>query len=397
MEKLKEQGFQSLTEKERDELRQDVRELCSKFPNTYWQKLDKERQYPYEFVEELTKSGYLSILIPKEYGGKGYGMTEATIVLEEINRSGGHAAGCHAQMYTMGALLKHGSEEQKRTYLPGIADGSIKFQAFSVTEPNAGSNTTAIETFAEKTSDGYVINGHKNWTSRVLQSDLVMLLARTKEVNPDKRTEGLSLFLIDLREIRENQPESFVVEPVRTMFNYATNKVWYNDMKVPLNSLIGEEGKGFRYVLDGMNAERILLSAEAIGDGYFFIDRATDYAKERKVFEKQIGENQGIQFPLSRAYMAVKAADTVRYEAARKFDNNEKCGEQANMAKFLSSEASWQAANTCLDTHGGNGFVDEYDVERKFRETRMYQVAPVSNNMIMAYIGQHVLGLPRSY
>lgn len=388
-----------LNVQEREQLREEIRQLCADYPNEYWRQLDIEREYPYEFVDALTKSGYLSALIPEEYGGKGYGMTEATIILEEINRSGGHAAGCHAQMYTMGALLKHGSEAQKRKYLPEIASGSLRFQAFSVTEESAGSNTTAIETFAEKTDDGYIVNGHKNWTSRVLQSDLLMLLARTTPADQvgAKKTEGLSLFLVDLREIREKQPETFVVEPVRTMFNYATNQVFYKNMKIPSECLIGEEGKGFRYVLDGMNAERTLLAAEAIGDGYFFIDKATSYANEREVFDRKIGTNQGIQFPIARAYAAIKAADLMRYEAARKYDEGEKYGEQANLAKYLSSEASWQAANVCLDTHGGYGFVDQYDVERKFRETRMYQVAPVSNNMILAFLGQNVLGMPRSY
>lgn len=388
-----------LNVQEREQLREEIRKLCAGYPNEYWRQLDIEREYPYEFVDALTKSGYLSALIPEEYGGKGYGMTEATIILEEINRSGGHAAGCHAQMYTMGALLKHGSEEQKRKYLPEIASGSLRFQAFSVTEESAGSNTTAIETFAEKTEEGYIVNGHKNWTSRVLQSDLLMLLARTTPADQvgAKKTEGLSLFLVDLREIREKQPETFVVEPVRTMFNYATNQVFYKNMKIPSECLIGEEGKGFRYVLDGMNAERTLLAAEAIGDGYFFIDKATSYANEREVFDRKIGTNQGIQFPIARAYAAIKAADLMRYEAARKYDEGEKYGEQANLAKYLSSEASWQAANVCLDTHGGYGFVDQYDVERKFRETRMYQVAPVSNNMILAFLGQNVLGMPRSY
>ena len=388
-----------LSVQERENLRGEVRNLCSAFPNEYWRKLDLEREYPYEFVDALTKSGYLSTLIPEQYGGKGYGMTEATIVLEEINRSGGHAAGCHAQMYTMGALLKHGSEEQKSKYLPGIADGSIRFQAFSVTEEAAGSNTTAIQTFAEKRDGGYIVNGHKNWTSRVLQSDLLMLLARTtpSEEVGDKKTEGLSLFLVDLREIREKQPETFVTEPVRAMFNYATNQVWYKNMKIPADSLIGEEGKGFRYVLDGMNAERTLLAAEAIGDGYFFIDKATEYANSRIVFDRKIGMNQGIQFPIAKAYAAIKAADLMRYEAARKYDEGEKYGEQANLAKYLSSEASWQAANVCVDTFGGYGFVDQYDVERKFRETRMYQVAPVSNNMVLAFLGKNVLGMPRSY
>jgi len=387
-----------LNEQEKTQLREEVRELCQTFGNEYWRKLDPEREYPYEFVEALTKAGYLSVLIPEEYGGKGYGLAEATIILEEIHRAGGHAAACHAQMYTMGSLLRHGSEEQKSKYLPGIAKGNIRLQAFSITEPDAGSNTTAIETFAEKTEDGYMINGHKNWTSRILQSDLLLLLARTKPLEEvTKKSDGISLFLIDLRKIRENQPDSLIVEPVRTMFNYATNKVWYNDMKIPFDSVIGEEGKGFKYVLDGMNAERILLASESIGDGYFFIDKAVKYASEREVFNRKIGQNQGIQFPIAHAYASIRAADQLRHEAAEKFDANEKCGEEANMAKLLSSESSWEAGNICLNTFGGNGFVDEYDVERKFRETRMYQVAPVNNNMILSYIGQHVLKMPRSY
>ena len=387
-----------LNETERLALREGVRELCQSFGNEYWRKLDAPREYPYEFVEALTKEGYLSVLIPKEYGGKGYGLAEATIILEEIHRAGGHAAACHAQMYTMGSLLKHGSTEQKEKYLPGIAKGEIRLQAFSITEPEAGSNTTAIQTFAEKTQDGYIMNGHKNWTSRILQSDLLLVLARTKPIEEvTKKSDGMSLFLVDLREVRENQPDALVVEPVRTMFNYATNKVWYKDMKIPNDSIIGEEGKGFKYVLDGMNAERILLSAETIGDGYFFIDEAVKYASEREVFNRKIGENQGVQFPIARAYASIKAADLLRYEAAAKFDSGQPCGEEANMAKLLSSEASWEAANICINTFGGNGFVDEYDVERKFRETRMYQVAPVNNNMILSYIGQHVLGMPRSY
>lgn len=388
----------SLNESEREQLRQDVRELCESFGNEYWRKLDAPREYPYEFVDALTQAGYLSVLIPEEYGGKGYGLQEATIILEEIHRAGGHAAACHAQMYTMGSVLRHGSKEQKEKYLPGIAKGDIRLQAFSITEPEAGSNTTAIKTSAEKTEDGYIINGHKNWTSRIQQSDLLLVLARTTPLEEvKKKSEGISLFLVDLREVRENQPEALVVEQVRTMFNYATNKIWYKDMKIPHDTLVGEEGKGFKYVLDGMNAERILLAAETIGDGYFFIDKAVKYASEREVFNRKIGENQGVQFPIARAYASIKAADLLRNEAAKKFDNNEPCGEEANMAKLLSSEASWEAANICLNTYGGNGFVDEYDVERKFRETRMYQVAPVNNNMILAYLGQHVLGMPRSY
>ncbi|WP_342387781.1 acyl-CoA dehydrogenase family protein [Salinicoccus bachuensis] len=388
----------TLSEAEREGLRLKVRALCDSFGNEYWRRLDPDREYPQAFVDALTEEGYLSVLIPPEYGGKGYGLTEATIILEEIHRAGGHAAACHAQMYTMGSLLRHGSKEQKEKYLPGIASGEIRMQAFSITEPEAGSNTTAITTFAEKKEDGYVINGHKNWTSRILQSDLLLLLARTTPLEEvEKKSHGMTLFLVDLREIREKQPESLEVEPVRTMFNYATNKIWYKDMKIPADSLIGEEGKGFKYVLDGMNAERILLASESIGDGYFFIDRATGYASEREVFNKKIGENQGVQFPIARAYASIKAADALRYKAAEKFDTGENCGEEANTAKLISSEASWEAANVAINTYGGNGFVDEYDIERKFRETRMYQVAPVNNNMILSYIGQHVLGMPRSY
>ena len=382
-----------------EELRGKVRELCERFPDSYWRERDRNREYPLAFVDALTEAGYLAVLIPTEYGGSGLGITEGSIVLEEINRSGGHSAGCHAQMYTMGALLKHGSEQQKKTYLPGIADGSIRLQAFSITEPEAGSNTTDIRTTAVRDGDDYVITGHKNWTSRIEQSDLALVLARTtaRGADPAERTQGISLFLVDLREVRREQPDGLKVDPVRTMFNYATNEVHYTDMRVPASALIGEEGQGFRYVLDGWNAERILLAAEAVGDGYWFLDRAVAYANSRVVFDRPIGANQGVQFPLARAYAQVGAADLMRYRAADLFDAGEKCGEQANLAKFLASEASWQAANACLDTHGGYGFVDTWDVERKFRETRLYQVAPVNNNLVLAYVGQHVLGLPRSY
>src|SRR5690625_3780440 len=387
-----------LSEEERLQLRREVRELCEKFGNEYWRELDPDRKYPQEFVDALTQAGYLSVLIPQEYGGKGYGLTEATIILEEIHRAGGHAAACHAQMYTMGSLLRHGNKEQKEKYLPGIASGEIRMQAFSITEPEAGSNTTAIETFAEKTEGGYIINGHKNWTSRIEQSDLLLLLARTTPLEKvKKKSDGISLFLVDLREIRENQPYAMKVEPVRTMFNYATNKIWYENMRIPLDSVIGEEGKGFKYVLDGLNAERILLASETIGDGYYFIDKAVEYTKNREVFNRKIGQNQGIQFPIARAYASIKAADQLRYKAAEKFDNEENCGEEANMAKLLSSEASWEAGNVCMNTFGGNGFIVENDIERKFRETRMYQVAPVNNNLILSYIGEHVLKMPRSY
>ena len=388
-----------VTTPEQERLRGEVRELCARFPDSYWRERDRAREYPDAFVDALTEAGYLAVLIPAEYGGGGLGITEGSIVLEEINRSGGHSAGCHAQMYTMGALLKHGSEAQKQTYLPAIADGTLRLQAFSITEPEAGSDTTDIATTAVRDGDDYVISGHKNWTSRIEQSDLALVLARTtpRGDDPAERTRGISLFLVDLRDIRREQPEALDVTPVRTMFNYATNEVRYQGMRVPASALIGEEGKGFRYVLDGWNAERILLAAEAVGDGYWFIARATDYANSREVFGRPIGANQGVQFPLARAYGQVTAADLMRYRAAALFDAGQKCGEQANLAKLLASEASWQAANACLDTHGGYGFVDTWDVERKFRETRLYQVAPVNNNLVLAYLGQHVLGLPRSY
>lgn len=383
----------------REGLRAEVRKLCAGFTDEYWRRRDAERSYPDEFVNTLTEAGHLAALIPTEYGGRGLGIADAAVILEEINRSGGHSAACHAQMYTMAALVKHGSAAQKSRYLPDIASGRLRLQAFSVTEPEAGSDTTDITTFAARDGDHYVVTGHKNWTSRIEQSDLLMLLARTqpRPDDPAARADGISLFLVDLREIRAEQPETLVVEPVRTMFNYATNQVWYREMRIPADSLLGEEGRGFRYVIDGWNAERILLASEAIGDGYWFVDRAVSYANERVVFGRPIGSNQGVQFPLARAYTQVVAADMMRRRAAELFDSGQKCGAEANTAKLLASEASWQAGNVCLDTHGGYGFVDSYDVERKFRETRLYQVAPVNNNMILAFIGQHVLGLPRSY
>ena len=379
-----------------DGLRERTRTLCAGFPDAYWRETDRDRRYPREFVDTLTAAGLLSVLIPTEYGGGGLGVTAASVVMEEINRSGGHSAACHAQMYTMGALLRHGSEELKDTYLPLIADGELRLQAFSVTEAAAGSDTTAIDTTATRDGDHYVITGHKNWTSRILESDLALVLARTSEKAAD-RTRGLTLFLVDLRQVRAEQPGTLEVVPVRTMFNYATNQVSYRGVRVPADHVIGQVDAGFRYVIDGWNAERILLAAEAIGDGYWFIQRAVAYANEREVFGRPIGANQGVQFPLADAYMKVRAADMMRYEAARLFDRGEPCGAEANMAKHLASEASWAAANVALDTHGGNGFVDQYDVERKFRETRMYQVAPVNNNMIKAFVATKVLGLPRSY
>ena len=381
---------------EQERLRGEVRALCAAFPDDYWRQLDRERAYPERFVGALTEAGYLAALIPEEYGGLGLGVTEASIVLEEVNRSGGHSAACHAQMYIMGALVRHGSAEQKRRWLPGIAGGGLRLQAFSVTEAEAGSDTTAIATTAVRDGDGYVVKGHKSWTSRVEQSDLLLLLARTtpREELTD-RTRGLSLFLVDLRDARSTG--GIEVTPTRTMFNYATYRVAYRNLRIPAENLVGEEGMGFRYVIDGWNAERILLAAEAIGDGHWFVERATRYAKERVVFGQPIGRNQGVQFPLARAHAQIVAADLLRYKAAWLFDRGERCGAEANMAKLLASEASWAAANVCLDTHGGNGFLDEYDVERKFRETRLYQVAPVSNNLVLAYVGTHVLGLPKSY
>ncbi|ALO68096.1 acyl-CoA dehydrogenase [Arthrobacter alpinus] len=382
------------------QLREQTRELCAGFPDEYWRETDLNRRYPQEFVDTLTEAGLLGALIPAEYGGLGLGLTEASVIMEEINKSGGHSAACHAQMYTMGALLRHGSSEQKQEYLPQIASGSLRLQAFSITEDKAGSDTTSIETTAVRDGDDFIISGHKSWTSRIDESDLLLVLARTSEKlegQGSDKTHGLTLFLVDLRKVRAEQAETLEVVKVRTMFNYATNQIFYRGMRVPAASVIGQVGKGFRYVIDGWNAERILLSAEAIGDGYWFTSRAVDYANSREVFGRKISVNQGVQFPITDAYMKVRAADMMRYEAARLFDAGEPCGAEANMAKHLSSEASWAAANACLDTHGGYGFVDEYDVERKFRETRMFQVAPVNNNLIKSFIGTKVLGMERSY
>jgi acyl-CoA dehydrogenase len=381
---------------EREALREETRTVCAGFDGEYWRETDRERRYPQEFVDAMTASGLLAALIPTEYGGRGLDLTAASVIMEQINRSGGHSAACHAQMYTMGAVLRHGSPQQKEAYLPAIAAGRLRLQAFSITEDGAGSDTTSITTAAVRSGDDFVISGHKNWTSRIGESDLALVLARTGERGAD-RTVGLTLFLVDLRQVRAEQPETLEVVPVRTMFNYATNQVFYRGMRVPASAVIGEVGGGFRYVIDGWNAERILLAAEAIGDGYWFIDKAARYAGDRTVFGRPIGANQGVQFPIADAYMKVRAADMMRYEAARLFDAGEPCGAEANMAKHLASEASWAAANVCLDTHGGYGFVDQYDVERKFRETRLFQVAPVNNNLIKAFVATKVLGLPRSY
>ena len=378
-----------------DDLRQGVRQLCRHYPDEYWRDLDDAAAYPTAFVRAMTEAGYLAALIPEQYGGVGVGVTEASIILEEVHRSGGNAAACHAQMYIMGTLLRHGSETQKAHYLPQIASGELRLQAFGVSEPDAGTDTTSISTTAVREGDHYRIRGQKIWTSRAQYSDLMLLLARTTPVAAAaKRTHGLSVFLIDLRQA---VGQGLTVQPIDVMLNHHTTQIFFDDLRVPADSLIGEEDMGFRYILDGMNAERILIAAECIGDGYWFIDRATRYANERVVFGRPIGQNQGIQFPIAQAYVNVRAADLMRYEAARLFDNGQPCGAEANMAKLLAAAASWEAANVALQTYGGFGFAKEYDVERKFRETRLYQVAPISTNLILSYIGQHVLGMPRSF
>ena len=375
-------------------IREAIRKVCGDFPDAYWREVDKKNEYPQAFVDRLTSDGWLAALIPEEYGGMNLGITEASIILEEINHSGGNATPCHAQMYTMGTLLRHGSEEQKQRYLPLIAQGKLRLQAFGVTEPNAGSETTRIETMAVRKGDRYVVNGQKIFISRVLQSDLMLLLARTTPYDELKdKTQGLSTFLVDLKNIKGN----LEVKPLELMINHHTNVLFFDNVEIPVENLIGKEGMGFRYIIDGWNAERILVAAEAIGDGYWFVERAAKYASERKVFGRPIGANQGIQFPIALAYAHVEAANLVRYQAASKYDSKERCGAEANMAKLLSSQAAWEAANVCLSTHGGYGFATEYDVERKFRETRLFTEAPVSNNLVLAYVGQHVLGLPRSY
>jgi acyl-CoA dehydrogenase len=374
-------------------LKKAVYELCQLYPGTYWRELDEKRAYPEAFVQELTKAGYLAALIPEEYGGGGLGVLEGGLILEEINRSGGNAAACHAQMYIMGTVLRHGSEAQKVRYLPRIASGELRLQAFGVTEPNAGSDTTKLQTTAERRGDVYVINGQKMFISRVLQSDLLLLLARTTALEQvRRRTDGLSVFLIDIRNLK-----GFTVRPLRTMLNHSTNVLFFDQVEVPADSLIGEAGQGFAYILDGMNAERVLVASESIGDGRWFVEKAVHYSRDRVIFDKPIGANQGVQFPIARAHMAVEAADLMRLKAAALFDAGAPCGAEANMAKYLGAEAAWEAANACLDCHGGYGFAAEYDVERKFRETRLYKTAPVNNNLVLAYVGQHVLGMPRSY
>ena len=377
------------------EIREAVRRLCADFPGEYWQKLDRDRIYPTEFVRTLTQAGFLSVLIPEEFGGSGLGLAAATAVLEEIHRAGCNGGACHAQMYTMGTLLKHGSDEQKQTYLPAIARGELRLQAFGVTEPTAGTDTTRIRTFARREGDHYIVNGQKIWISRAEHSDLMILLCRTTPRDDcAKASDGMSVLLVDLREAVGN---GLTIRAVRTMLNHATTELFFDDLKVPAANLIGEEGKGFRYILSGMNAERILIAAECIGDGRFFIDRATAYARDRSVFGRAIGENQGVQFPIARAYVQISAAAEMVGKAARLFDDGQDCGTEANMAKMLASEASWYAADMCLQTHGGFGFAEEYDIERKFRETRLYQVAPISTNLILSHVATHALGLPKSF
>jgi alkylation response protein AidB-like acyl-CoA dehydrogenase len=376
-----------------EDIRKAVRALCAGFPGEYWRALEPDR-YPEEFVRTLTEQGWLAALIPEEYGGAGLGLSAASVILEEISSTGCNPGACHAQMYIMGTLLRHGSDEQKLRYLPAVASGELRLQAFGVTEPTAGSDTTQIKTRARRTDDGWIVNGQKIWTSRAEHSDLMVLLARTTPLEDvTRKTDGLSLFLVNMRDAGDH----LTITPIKTMVNHATTEIFIDDLPLPSDALIGEAGEGFRYLLDGLNAERILVASECIGDGRFFIERGVRYAGERKVFGRPIGANQGIQFPLARAHMAIEAANLMRWKALSLFERGEAPGAEANMAKFLASEASWQAANACLDTHGGFGFAQEYDIERKFRETRLYLIAPISNNLIQAFVGQHVLGMARSY
>ena len=377
------------------DVRASVRALCAGFPGVYWRALDRERAYPTDFVKAMTDAGFLAVLIPEAYDGSGLGLSAAAAILEEIHKSGGNAAACHAQMYMMGTLLRHGSEAQKQTYLPLIASGALRLQAFGVTEPTSGTDTAAIKTTARRDGDSYVVNGQKVWTSRAEHSDLMLLLARTSPMDEKaKRHDGLSIFLVDMREAIGN---GLTVHPIRAMINHATTEIFLDDLRIPARNLIGEEGKGFRYILDGMNAERILIAAECVGDARWFIAKASSYARERNVFGRPIGQNQGIQFPIARAYAESEAADLMAKKAAALFDAGEPCGAEANMAKMLASEASWHAAEMCLQTHGGFGFAEEYDIERKFREARLYTVAPISTNLVLSFIAEHVLHLPRSY
>jgi acyl-CoA dehydrogenase len=377
------------------DIREGVRALCANFPPEYHRRIDAARGYPEEFVEALTREGWMAALIPEEYGGSGLGLAEASVIMEEINRAGGNSGACHGQMYNMNTLVRHGSEAQRRTYLPKIASGELRLQSMGVTEPTTGTDTTNLKTTAVKKGDRWVVNGQKVWNSRVQHSDLMILLARTTPVDQvEKRSQGLSIFLVDVNEAVKTGME---VRPILNMVNHETNELFFDDLEIPEENLIGEEGKGFRYILTGLNAERTLIAAECIGDGYWFTDRIVEYAKERTVFGRPIGQNQGVQFPIAEAYVEVEAANLMRWQACRRFDAGLDCGAEANMAKYLAAKASWEAANACLQFHGGFGFACDYDVERKFRETRLYQVAPISTNLILSYVAEHILGMPRSY
>lgn len=378
-----------------DEIRKSVRQLCAKYPEDYWLELDRDNSYPADFVRELTTSGFLSVLIPEEYGGSGLGVLEAAAVMEEVCRSGAHAGACHAQMYVMGSVLRHGSETQKKAYLPKIAAGELRLQSFGVTEPTTGTDTTSLKTMARKDGDHYVINGQKVWISRIQHSDLMVLLARTTPKDKvKKKTEGLSAFIID---VKASEGNGLKIQPIESMINHHSCELFFDDLRVPAENLLGEEGEGFKVILDGMNAERILIAAECVGDGRYFIDKASAYARERVVFDRPIGQNQGVQFPIARCYTQVEAAFLMVEKAAKLFDAGEPCGAEANMAKMLASEASWSAGDVCMQTHGGFAFAKEYHIERKFRETRLYQIAPISTNLILSFIGEHVLGMPRSF
>ena len=385
----------SIDQNAHEDIRDAVRALCAEFPGEYFRKIDEARGYPEDFVNALTKAGWLAALIPQEYGGSGLGLTEASVIMEEINRAGGNSGACHGQMYNMGTLLRHGSKAQKELYLPKIASGELRLQSMAVTEPTTGTDTTRITTTAVRKGDKYVVNGQKVWISRVQHSDLMILLARTTPLaEVKKKSEGMSIFVVDLRDAIGH---GLTVVPILNMVNHETNELFFENLEIPAENLIGEEGKGFKYILDGLNAERTLIAAECIGDGYWFIDKVTKYVNERIVFGRPIGQNQGVQFPIAKAYVNLEAANLMRYKACELFDAHQRCGTEANMAKMLAADASWEAANACLQFHGGFGFACEYDVERKFRETRLYQVAPISTNLILSYVAEHVLGMPRSF
>ena len=387
--------MQTIDQGQHQDIRDAVRALCAEFPAEYHRRIDEARGYPEAFVDALTKAGWMAALIPEAYGGSGLGLTEASVIMEEINRSGGNSGACHGQMYNMNTLVRHGSEAQRQHYLPKIAAGELRLQSMGVTEPTAGTDTTKIKTTAVRRGDRWVINGQKVWISRVQHSDLMILLARTTPLDQvKKKSEGLSIFLVDLHEA---QRKGMSVRPILNMVNHETNELFFDELEIPAENLIGEEGQGFKYILTGLNAERVLIAAECIGDGYWFIDKVTAYAKERTVFGRPIGQNQGVQFPIAESFIEVEAANLMRYEACRRYDAGEPCGAQANMAKYLAAKASWEAANACIQFHGGFGFAAEYDVERKFRETRLYQVAPISTNLILSYVAEHILGLPRSF